>query len=294
MSGDAAERYRTLLERLEGDAAGELSSDDVEAIACHSYRHANRRFRALHRASIGAFAKRVRLDKAAECLKYSRAAVGAIAAHVGYDNQTSFGKAFRQRFGVAPAAFRDASRPRGSSRTAVRTEDPAPTLPWRIEALPELTVLYRRHRGRLDDIEAIDALWSGLIEHARAHGLFAETTICLGQVLDDDDITDPERCRYDASILLEADAHVPRVDRDTRVGRIAASRYARFVHRGSHAASAATYARFHEAWSADGAPDLADRPALEFYLNDSPRTPDAELLTEIYVPLEPAGRRAPT
>ena len=47
-----------------------------------------------------------RLDEALVLLRSGRWTIAEVAAKVGYDNPTSFGYAFRQRFGRAPTAFR--------------------------------------------------------------------------------------------------------------------------------------------------------------------------------------------
>jgi AraC-like DNA-binding protein len=55
-----------------------------------------------------------RLDEALVLLRSGRWSIAEVAAKVGYDNPTSFGFAFRQRFGRAPTAFRPARPTRPS------------------------------------------------------------------------------------------------------------------------------------------------------------------------------------
>jgi AraC-like DNA-binding protein len=51
-----------------------------------------------------------RLRKAAGMLRAGRASIAEVAAHVGYDSEASFNKAFKRSMGVAPGVYRRASR----------------------------------------------------------------------------------------------------------------------------------------------------------------------------------------
>ncbi len=51
----------------------------------------------------------VRLEKAALLLRTENRPVKELAARVGYDSRSYFSRAFRQRFGLSPAAYRDAA-----------------------------------------------------------------------------------------------------------------------------------------------------------------------------------------
>jgi AraC-like DNA-binding protein len=55
-----------------------------------------------------------RLDEALVLLRSGRWSIAEVATKVGYENPTSFGYAFRQRFGRAPTAFRPARPTRPS------------------------------------------------------------------------------------------------------------------------------------------------------------------------------------
>ena len=67
-------------------------------------------FSKLFRESMGCppqeFLIRMRLSKATELMKTSRASIGDIAQLCGYPNQLHFSRAFRKRYGVSPRAWR--------------------------------------------------------------------------------------------------------------------------------------------------------------------------------------------
>lgn len=73
-----------------------------------------RRLNALFRDQVGMsvfeYLLELRLDRARELLKEGRLQIQLIATLVGYRNAGDFSRAFRQRFGVTPREYRDASR----------------------------------------------------------------------------------------------------------------------------------------------------------------------------------------
>ena len=56
------------------------------------------------------FLIRLRLAKAAEMMRTSRASIGGIAAMCGYANQLHFSRAFKKRYGISPRHWRDQKR----------------------------------------------------------------------------------------------------------------------------------------------------------------------------------------
>jgi transcriptional regulator GlxA family with amidase domain len=53
-----------------------------------------------------AYIGQVRLENAAELLRYTTDAVGVIASEVGYDSEAAFGRVFSKRYGAPPSRWR--------------------------------------------------------------------------------------------------------------------------------------------------------------------------------------------
>ena len=100
------ERYKKLLSYIDENFKEELNIEKVEQVCNYSYRNINRIFEALHQETIGKYIKRLRLEKAAQYLKYSDIGVSDIAYEVGFKDRAAFSKAFKNKFGYAPSAFR--------------------------------------------------------------------------------------------------------------------------------------------------------------------------------------------
>lgn len=85
----------------------ELGAKSIGNHSFYSYRHSNRLFSAQTGESIQSFAAKIRLQKAAEYLKYSSKDMLDIALLVGYETSASFSKAFKKGFGISPTAYRE-------------------------------------------------------------------------------------------------------------------------------------------------------------------------------------------
>jgi AraC-like DNA-binding protein len=75
---------------------------ELAASAHFSVSHFRALFRTLHGESMGATAKRLRLDRAAFELRHEQRPLVSVALRAGYRCSEAFTRAFRARFGVSP------------------------------------------------------------------------------------------------------------------------------------------------------------------------------------------------
>ncbi|MEO1715218.1 MAG: helix-turn-helix transcriptional regulator, partial [Bacteroidota bacterium] len=68
------------------------TTDVVQGQAFYSYRHANRLFKSVKGESINAYSNKIRIQTAAELLKYSKESIFDIALIVGYESTAAFSK----------------------------------------------------------------------------------------------------------------------------------------------------------------------------------------------------------
>lgn len=102
----SASRFADLAAWILGHLHENLS---VEVMAEHMNlcsRQFSRRFRLEFNSSPAAFVQRLRLDQARTRLSASGCSVAGVAVSVGFRDADSFGRAFMQRFGVAPSQYR--------------------------------------------------------------------------------------------------------------------------------------------------------------------------------------------
>jgi AraC family transcriptional regulator len=82
--------------------------------------HLARVFRRRHGCSIGEYARRLRIERAAEALRDTRLQIGRLAHHLGYADHSHFSRSFRRATGFSPSEYR---RRHSSGRTGGASDD---------------------------------------------------------------------------------------------------------------------------------------------------------------------------
>lgn len=164
---------------------------DGAAIAGCSPWHLHRRFRALVGEPFVGFVRRLRLQRAALQLPQGRLPLRAIALAAGYADLPAFGRAFRTRFGTSPSVWR---RKRRSLLRQLHAERGQRLPAVALRELPSQRLAFVRR-----DYGHIREAWQQLGTWAVAHGLEGPA---IAIAHDDPGVTAPERCRYDAAVVV--------------------------------------------------------------------------------------------
>jgi AraC family transcriptional regulator len=97
---------RQLKQRLDESATGAFSLKHLAAEAGRHPVHVARTFREVYGCTIGAYARRVRAEKAEVLLRCTRRPLIEIALECGYGNASQFSRSFKAVFGVVPSVYR--------------------------------------------------------------------------------------------------------------------------------------------------------------------------------------------
>jgi len=281
------ERYKKLLSYIDEHFKEDINIEKVEAICHYSYRNINRIFEAIHNETIGKYVKRLRLEKAAQYLKYSELGVSDISILVGFEDRAAFSKAFKKRYNSSPSHYRtneettleilqkDLLTEKGTNREKLQ---------FSIEFLPSFESLFIEYRGSYEDASAIEKTWDQLIHFASEEGLMHDNSIVFTEIVDDAEISDHIHSRYYFSIVLDKPFPSPK-GALFRTKKYPRQKYAKFVFTGSDQESDDFYKEIYAFWLTDVDLELADLPALEFYSNYQEDLPKDQLITEIYIPV---------
>ncbi|WP_299459247.1 GyrI-like domain-containing protein [uncultured Microscilla sp.] len=280
------ERLRSLLNLLENNFTKPLSSSEVAAATFYSYRNINRIFRAVFHKSIGRYIKELLLQEAARQLAYSDKAITDIAFELNYSDLQAFNKAFRREFACSPSQFRQQDEKNMKAWINAKLPEEIKELDrltYSIESLPPTRILYLTHYGNYNS-QGINDCWEALLEYAHQQKLLKDETRYLGELMDDDEIVKDENCRYNAAITLPQEAvFEPTGFFNTKT--IASGQYVCITHQGDRNKLDTVYEQIFLHWIVKNEFEIADKPFLEFYLNDEADTSTNDLLTEIYVPV---------
>ncbi|TCI92790.1 AraC family transcriptional regulator [Tenacibaculum sp. M341] len=279
------DRYKKLIQFIDKNFKEEINIEKIEAISHYSYRNINRIFQALHNETIGKYIKRIRLEKAAEYLKYSEEQVSDIAINIGFSDVASFGKAFRKKFNCSPISFRKSTKNiQTKSQQVLKRLQQKPLL-HTIEILPEFDVLYLEHKGSHQNLKAIEKTWDRFIQYCDNKQLIFDESIFFSEIIDDNEITDDLQCRTNVAIILKKPlSFVPKGL--FQVKPHASQKYVKFVHKGTNEQLLDTYNHIYSSWMIDIQLEFEDKPTLEFYVNHHEEIPKSDLITEIYIPVK--------
>lgn len=230
--------------------------------------------------SVMRYVKARRLSRAAHRLALGAPDILEVALEVGYGSHEAFTRAFREHFGLTPEALRANGTLNGIElREALRMQATTtfPLLEPRFVDGEELLIAGLGERFTADTTQGIAALWQRFVPYiGRVPGQQGWETfgVCCNP-------------QNDGSFEYIAGVLVNRTD-DLPAGftqqRLAAYRYAVFLHRGHISSIHETFNAIFQRWLPNAGLQGADAPEFERYSGDfNPMTGTGQV--EIWVPL---------
>ncbi|MBI4646571.1 MAG: helix-turn-helix domain-containing protein [Bacteroidia bacterium] len=197
---------------------------ELAGVSNFSAFHFHRIMRAHLNESIGSYIFRVRLDTAAGLIRYSGIQLNEIAEKVGYECPSSFSKAFRKRFNISPQEFRDSGIESRNYDVSFDKSEVNMELKTKIKELNDKKVVFIQSIGEYSSVKTGET-WDKLMSYAKKNRLFGWKTECLGISHDDPSITEADKCRYDACLVVTKDV---KPDGEVGVKTIQGGKYAIF------------------------------------------------------------------
>jgi AraC family transcriptional regulator len=150
-----------------------------------------------------------------------------------------------------------------------------------VELDPMRAAYFRSAKGY--DPAAIQEAFGRLGRHFQASPPAGETLV-LGLSWDDPQSTPADRCRYDAAFSFTGDAPTG-VD---GVHDLSRGTFVHYRYVGPYDGMGEAFADAHKQLRALGGYRMRDGACIEIYRNDPAKTPPAELVTDIYLPVAKA------
>lgn len=275
------QRVNRVIDHVREHLAEDLSLGGLARVAAFSPFHFHRIFRALTGETLSAFIQRLRLERAALALThYPDESVIAVALDSGFSSAATFARAFRARFGMSATEWRDGGAERWSKRSKTnRKPGKAPgrarrhgsskltkevTMDVTVKTLPRCHVAYMRYVGPFGP-HGIPDTWTKLQRWMTTHGLAGPDSVKIGIGHDDPKVTEPEKCRYDACVVVPdgfpADRHVNLAD-------LPGGRYAVAGFTGTAHEIGEGWDGLYRNWLPSSGYEPDDRPCLELYRGD--------------------------
>ncbi|WP_314297489.1 AraC family transcriptional regulator [Capnocytophaga gingivalis] len=255
-----------------------LDLKTLAEVAALSEFHFHRVFKALKGESIGAHISRLRIEAAARLLRYSALSIEDIAFNIGYEAPAALSKAFKNQYGITPTQYRT-NKDIYIMKKEIINPDLALKAPKIMELDPKnlIYVALTGEYGTLDYGKAYEQLWAVV----KSQKLFTKgiESICVSY--DDPKITEASLQRSEVSLSIHKHADP---EGEVSCKTLAGGKYAVFFYQGSYTHLSAVYDAAMR-WVIDSEYEIREEPTFEKYLNDSRRTPEEKLKTEVYIPI---------
>ncbi len=295
---DYKRRMLRVLVHIQQHLDERLGLDELAGLACFSPCHFHRVFKGMVGESVKEHIRRLRLERAAGQLKLGHAPVTQIALDAGYESHEAFTRSFRTAFGLSPSQFRACARskPAAAVRSGVHyadgvavrdfktTEPGGETMKVKIERKEPIRVAFMRHVGPYAEV---GATWDKLLPRLGKEGWLGGAALFIGICHDDPEVTPPDKIRYDACVSVD-ESFQP--SGDIGVQLIPGGEYAVTTHFGPYEKLGETYTRLLGQWLPRSGRELRPTPCFEVYLNDPQSTEPADLVTDLYAPMQNKSR----
>ena len=304
-------RINKVMDYIDSNMGDDLSLDVLSSVANFSSYHFHRIFSTIIGEPLSKYIQRIRLEKAALILvSNSKYPIGQIASMCGFENQSSFSRAFQMHFGFSASELRkdksllESKKCKTDSKGCKDSLDPlaynsvvesmarkayvTTVRPLSIEVKNnnEMTVVYIRIIGMFNgEIEVFQKTLLRLFRWAEIRDLiqFPETKI-LSLYHDNPDITDDIKFRTSLCITVPAHTKV-----EGEIGKmvILGGKYAvaHFIIGADEFKSAWDF--IWGEWLPESGYQPDDRPCFEVYMNNPNEHPEHKSIVDIYVPVKP-------
>jgi AraC family transcriptional regulator len=278
-----ADRIERVVRHLEShafdDAAPSLA--ELARIAAMSEFHFHRVFRLMTGETVGAMVRRLRLLRALPAIA-GDATVTEAATRAGYGTPQSFARALRAQAGMSPSQARadtgalDAALRQAGGATG---DGPAAALSIEVVSIEPFRLLAIRNVGSYAELnlayERLFALVLAQVEYGAIAGVY-------GVPLDDPRFTAAEEFRFDCALDVGALA-VP--GEDLKELRLGGGAHAQWRHTGSYDRLPESIDALYAAAIDTLDREFADAPLYVRYVDLPEEVAEAELRSDIYLPL---------
>ncbi|WP_445679539.1 AraC family transcriptional regulator [Radicibacter daui] len=283
-------RMQRALDHIDRHLDGELDLETVSTVAAFSRFHFHRQFTATFGLSVHRYIQLARMKRASYRLAYRQEErVTDIAFDAGYDAPDAFARAFRQRFGQSPSAFRKAPDwepwlaafgPLDTARSKLMQKlfTPGDVM---IREVPATRVAIMEHRG----VPAtLGATIQRFIAWRRAAGLHPRTSATFNVWRSEPRPASP--ADYSVDLCAGTDRPVETFGEDVRAGEIPGGRCAvlRVVGNTDNLEPAALF--LYRDWLPASGDETRDFPLYCQRLSFFPEVPEHEAVAELYLPLK--------
>ena len=279
------ESINKAIQFVENNLDRKILLKDIAREALLSEYHFHRIFKSFTGETIKDFQQRLKIERAAIRLKHSKDAIGQIAFDSGYENHETFTRAFKRYFQLTPQEYREAIqkvtikkqsdyKDNSLSLYSLQVEEP------KVKFLPDLHVAYVRHTGSYNQVASS---FQRLMLWAATHLVLKLKPVTLGIVHDNPDLTDEEKIRFDACVIVSKPI---KPKGEIAYKKIQGGKFGIFRYKGAYENFYTVYDYIYNVCLFEKGWELADKPAIEWYIKSPPFYKPENYLTDFCVPIK--------
>jgi len=264
---------------------GDLSVKTLSEQSGISRFHFHRLMRAALGEPLGSYIDRIRLETAITLIRYGVMPMQDIAGHIGYQDLSSFSKAFAKEFGVSPNDYK-------ADHTLVfnthidyqlnATNKLISDIKPKITVLSDRMIYFIRVKGKYGGPE-VEKAWEEITEFAIRNKIVSWNPDIFSIYYDDGEVVGFENAVSDICI---ASKKLVKTTGTIETKNVSGGKYSVFRYKGPYEYLWDLYNSIFKVWVLDTDCKLRDAPVIEKYIKYSKKTKPENLLTEIHIPIE--------
>jgi AraC family transcriptional regulator len=273
-----------VLQYINNHIGNNLSIKELAEYAGISFFHFHRIMKAALNEPLGSYIDRARLDTAVKLIRYSNEPITNIAKQIGYNDLSSFSKAFSKQFGLSPQEFKINTDIILNTHIDYRIDDNGALISDikpKIVVVPEKNVIFIRVVGEYGGAEVLKA-WEQLFGFTLQNKLLGWKPEFLSIYYDEPDLVGVENCTSDLCFVTNK-----QVEKNGLIDSklIKGGKYAVFRYKGAYERLGELYYSIYRGWVLSADIQIRDFPPFEKYINYSAKTKPDDLITDIYIPI---------
>lgn len=298
MNEDYIKRINIILLFIDNNLDSELSLEIVAKVGFYSPFHFHRIFKAITNETLNSYITRKRIEKTASILLHQKnVSITELSLQYGFNSNSSFTRTFKKFFGISPSEFRK-SKPKYSKISQVESKNGQENglseeyicninnlINWikmnakiEIKEMPKLELAFITQIGP----EGLGNAYAKLMQWAAPKGLLTEDSKMATIYHDSYKITEPEKVRMSACLILKEKTEVSGEVGLTTIekGKFIVGHFEIGIQ------------EFEKSWTGlfiwmnENGYKKADRNPFEIYHNNFNEHPEKIAIVDFYIPIE--------
>lgn len=295
---DYKNRINRVFEFIDQNLESDLSLNAVSEIAFFSPFHFHRVFKFVTEETLNEYVKRKRIEKSASDLLHKNITATQIAHKYGFSDNSSYSRAFKKYFRVSPTEFKNQNPNKFSKIRQLKSKNGQEYPDYEkyiciinnlkkwtemnakieIKEMPKMDLAYVSSIGP----QNLESAYQKLMKWATPQGLMNEQTKMVTIYHDSFKVTEPNKVRMSASILLNKT-----VEADGEIG-LTSIQKGKFIV-GSFEIGLNEFEKSWTGlfvWMNENGYKKADREPFEIYYNNFNEHPERKAIVDFCIPIE--------